>query len=201
MISVLDYRMGNIRSVQKAFERINIKVQVTNEPDMILKSDKLVIPGVGRFNKGMELLNKLKLVEVLNQFVLNDKKMVLGICLGMQLMTNYSEEGDTEGLCWIDALTHKFKSTTSRNKIPHMGWNTVKINKSNGLIDISEMDSFYFVHSYYVNCNNESDVLFETDYNVRFHSGFRKDHIIGVQFHPEKSHDSGLKILKYFSQL
>lgn len=204
MIVVIDYGMGNLRSVGKAFERLGSKVITTSLKDDIMKADKIIIPGVGHFKYGMEKLNSLKLVDVLNKKVLEEKVPVLGICLGMQLMTSYSEEGDVAGLNWIGANTKmfRFEGKNSIFKVPHMGWNGVSTIKESPLMNnISPPDQFYFVHSYYVSCKNADDVLLHTDYGLTFDSGFRRENIFGVQFHPEKSHKTGLRLLKNFLEI
>lgn len=203
MIVIVDYGLGNLRSVQKAFERIGVHAQISGDVSVIQKSERLVLPGVGHFAKGMENLKRSGLIEVLNKSVLQDKTPILGICLGMQLMTSHSEEGDCEGLNWIDAQTIKFeKDPTKKFKVPHIGWNSIELKNQSNIIRGLESDAqFYFVHSYYVICNDESDVLSRTEYGRNFHSGFQKDNIIGVQFHPEKSYTNGLQMLKNFSVL
>jgi imidazole glycerol-phosphate synthase subunit HisH len=202
MIVIIDYGMGNLRSVQKAFQRLNCPVLISRDINEIEKADKLVLPGVGHFAKGMNNLNEYNLINILNYKVNQAKTPVLGICLGMQLMTSFSEEGNINGLNWIDARTVRFNFSNlpdqSICKIPHMGWNNITVAKHNLFSSITDSDFFYFVHSYYVKCNNDNDVLFRTNYNIDFDSGFIKDNIIGVQFHPEKSHSSGLKLLKNF---
>jgi imidazole glycerol-phosphate synthase subunit HisH len=197
MIVIVNYGMGNLRSVQKAFERINLKVIISSDFHEIKNASHLVLPGVGHFAQGMENLKKLGLVEVLNEAVIKNKKPILGICLGMQLMTKFSDEGNVAGLGWIDAKTEHFNITS--NKIPHMGWNNLKaIKNSRFLKDLNEEDFFYFVHSYKVVCSNSHDVLTVTNYGIDFHSSFEIENIIGVQFHPEKSHQEGLQLLKNF---
>jgi glutamine amidotransferase len=201
MIAIIDYDMGNLRSVVKAFQRINANVLVTSVAQEIEKASAIVLPGVGHFATGMEQLRKLKLKEIICEQVVVKKKKILGICLGMQLLTNKSEEGDAEGLCLIDAETKHFKNffTSGDLKIPHMGWNTLKIkDQSDFTAGISEEGFFYFVHSYFVECRNDRDVIFSTEYGIEFHSGFRHENIYGLQFHPEKSYDPGLKLLSNF---
>ena len=202
MITIIDYGMGNLRSVQKAFERIRISARISSDINEILSSNKLVLPGVGHFAQGISNLKQKGLIEALNDVVLGKKKPVLGICLGMQLMTEYSEEGDCEGFGWIKAKTQRFTFNTNGLKIPHMGWNNLSIRNSDSIFrEISTDNFFYFVHSYYISCTNESDILAETKYGNNFVSSFQKENIFGCQFHPEKSHDKGLQILKNFANL
>ena len=203
MITIIDYGLGNLRSVQKAFERLNVKAIITNDIKEIAEAEKLVLPGVGHFVKGMHYLKELKLIDILNTKVMLDKTPILGICLGMQLMTEFSEEGNCEGLGWIEAKTIRFNyngnGTGHGLKIPHMGWNDIRFVKSTALKNEFEtISSFYFVHSYYVNCKDENDRLTRTEYGIEFDSGFQRENITGVQFHPEKSHAAGLKLLKWF---
>lgn len=198
MITIIDYGMGNLRSVQKAFQHINIEAVSSSDPATVAKADKLLLPGVGHFANGMKRLKETGLLEVLNQKVLIEKTPVLGICLGMQLMTSHSEEGDVEGLNWVSARTRKFRSEGL--KIPHMGWNNVHVAKPALIAEgINDSNMFYFVHSYYVSCEQSNDVLFETTYGDTFVSGFQKENITGVQFHPEKSYKSGFTLLKNFA--
>jgi glutamine amidotransferase len=201
MIHIVDYKMGNLRSVQKAFERIGIPSKITADPDEVLKAGKLILPGVGHFSRAMDILQSTGLAEALTQAVMVRKIPILGICLGMQLMTKYSQEGGVAGLGLVDAETIKFQYL-SVLKIPHMGWNTVWPEKSSSMYEgLSECDPFYFVHSYYVKCNVPRDKLFVTTYGDRFDSGFQKNHIVGVQFHPEKSHKPGLQLLNNFAAM
>jgi glutamine amidotransferase len=194
--------MGNLRSVQKAFQRLNCPVLISRNINDIENANKLVLPGVGHFVNGMNKLKDFNLIEILNYKVIEKKTPILGICLGMQLMTLFSEEGNIKGLGWINAETIKFKFPHIMNikyyKIPHMGWNNIEIKKTNIFSSITNEDYFYFVHSYYVKCNNTEDVLFQTNYNIDFHSGFINRNVIGVQFHPEKSHSAGLKLINNF---
>lgn len=197
MIAIIDYGMGNLHSVFKAFKRVGAEVIISSKIEDIKKADKLVLPGVGHFKRGMENLKNLKLIETLNQKVIKEKTPILGICLGMQLFTKFSEEGNANGLGFFNAQTLKLKPKALR--IPHMGWNNMKIKKKHDLFsNIDNKNSFYFVHSYHVYCKNKSDILATTLYGNEFTSAIQKDNIIGVQFHPEKSHSAGLQILKNF---
>lgn len=202
MIAIIDYGLGNLRSIEKAFERQKVHAVITNDIDLINKAEKLVLPGVGHFESGMKNLIDFGLVNILNKKVLEEKVLILGICLGMQLMTDFSEEGNCSGLGWIRAKTTRFNlnKINSSLKIPHMGWNNINIMKNCSIMSGIESDAlFYFVHSYFVTCDNDSEVLTNTIYGHEFHSGFKKDNIIGFQFHPEKSHDAGLQILRNFA--
>jgi glutamine amidotransferase len=204
LITVIDYGLGNLRSVQKAFERIKVKVVIQNDPDAILNASRLILPGVGHFALGMQNLNSRNLIELLNYKVLEQKTPILGICLGMQLMTDYSEEGNCKGLGWIKAQTRKFCHTVDGDhlRIPHMGWNTLNTSGNAGLfMGIPEESLFYFVHSYHTCCEKQNDIIATTTYGHTFHSAFMSGNIVGCQFHPEKSHKAGLKLLKNFSEL
>jgi glutamine amidotransferase len=200
-IVIVDYGIGNIGSIIRMINKAGADAIYTSDVDEIRKAEKLILPGVGAFDVGMKMLDESGLLDILNQKVFEDKTPILGICLGMQLMTNGSEEGNRKGLSWIDADTKWFGKVLNSDeyKIPHMGWNTIKINKNNTILETLPLESrFYFVHSYYVSCNNSSDVLSETGYGINFVSSFQKDNIVGVQFHPEKSHKFGLEILRGF---
>jgi len=201
MIVVIDYGMGNLGSIQNMLKKIGAKGIISSDISDIQKADKLILPGVGAFDNGMENLEKRGLIPVLNEKVLIHKTPILGICLGMQLLSKKSEEGHLPGLGWIEAETIKFKfnENQTRLKIPHMGWNTIKIKKDNPLFtNMYEETRFYFVHSYHVFCHNKQDVLAETHYGFDFVSSLQKDNIFGVQFHPEKSHKFGQQLLKNF---
>jgi len=203
MIAIVDYGMGNLSSIHNMFRKLNAESLITSDLEKVAKADKLLLPGVGAFDHAMMNLKALGLVPVLNQKVLKEKAPLLGICLGMQLLTKKSEEGVMLGLDWIDAETVKFKSD-DRNKlrIPHMGWNTVEIKKDDALFkDLGEEPRFYFVHSYYVKCNDQNNILTSTHYGSDFCSSLVKDNIRGVQFHPEKSHKFGMQLLSNFADL
>ncbi len=199
-IVIVDYGMGNLHSVQKKLLRLHAEVLITADPKEILNAGKLILPGVGHFGKAMENLKRLNLIEVLNEAVLVQKKPILGICLGMQLMTKKSKEGDVEGLGWFDAEVVHFKVNDSlKYKVPHTGWNGVSIHKESPLMQgIPENTEFYFVHSYHVQTNDASIVLNETEYEYNFVSALEKDNIFGVQYHPEKSHDAGELLMRNF---
>lgn len=198
-IIVVDYGMGNLHSVIKALKRIGVNAIISSNPEELENADKIILPGVGHFKKAIENLKDEGFIEILNKKVLEDKTPILGICLGMQLFSKFSEEGDVEGLGWIDAETKKLKINETNLKIPHMGWNSVEIKKESKLLNGIENDElFYFVHSYNVVCSNSKDILTKTKYGAEFNSAVEKENIFGTQFHPEKSHKAGLKILKNF---
>lgn len=200
MVTIIDYKTGNIGSIRNMLRKIGEESVITSRIEEIEKATKLILPGVGSFDTGMKNLKDLNLVDILNRKVLIDKVPVLGICLGFQLMSNRSEEGILPGLCWIDAETKRFKfSNTSEYKIPHMGWNFISVKKESRLFDGMYPDPrFYFVHSYYLSVLDEDSVLTSTSYESEFTSSVEKGNILGVQFHPEKSHKFGMKLLKNF---
>jgi imidazole glycerol-phosphate synthase subunit HisH len=198
-IVIVDFGMGNLASIANMIKKVDAIAQITSDISLIYKADKLILPGVGAFDHGMQNLLKGSLVSVLNELVLTRKIPILGICLGMQLMTKKSEEGKLPGLGWVDAVTVRFRFERNEKclKIPHMGWNTIKIFKDTHLFDgFSSNPRFYFVHSYHVICTNENDTLTKTLYGYDFVSSFSHENIIGVQFHPEKSHKYGMCFLK-----
>ena len=202
MIVIIDYGLGNTNSVKKAFYRIGIDSQISNDKNAIQRAEKLVLPGVGHFGVGMKNLKESGFLDQINDLVLKKKIPILGICLGMQLMTKHSEEANISGFDWIDAEVKNFKFSDNNLKIPHMGWNNLSLNKEDGIFkELSNKDMFYFVHSYYTICNCKSDITSSTEYGNYFVSSFQKDNIFGVQFHPEKSHDQGLRLLKNFAML
>jgi imidazole glycerol-phosphate synthase subunit HisH len=198
-IVIVDYGMGNIRSVLNKIRRAGHDAQVSYDIDIIHGADKLILPGVGHFQNGMKKLNERNIIEILNKKVLVEKTPILGICLGMQLFTLFSEEGNAEGLGWFDAETTKFKLDDIRHKVPHMGWNSIEPKKESPLLkDIPDNSFFYFVHSYHVTCNNKEDILATSHYGYEFVSAVQKENIFGTQFHPEKSHIYGEQIIQNF---
>jgi len=203
MITIVDYQMGNLHSVKRAFNRLGVEVNIATKPSEILSAKKLILPGVGHFGKAMDHLKETGLLEALNEAVLVKKTPVLGICLGMQLMTKHSEEGNCEGLGWFDADVVRFQvNDTLQYKIPNIGWCDVKhVKESKILNGINSNDPFYFVHSFHARTSDTSIILGTTDYETEFTCALEKENIFGVQFHPEKSHASGLQLLKNFSEL
>ena len=200
MIVIVDYKMGNLGSITNIIKKIGYDSIVSSDVNVIQKGTKVILPGVGSFDKAMINLKELGLIDVLNQRALIDKVPVLGICLGMQLLTNSSEEGVEKGLGWIDAKTVKFQLSDFPDlKIPHMGWNEVNFPQPHFLCeDYHEVPRFYFVHSYHAVCSKEENVLMNTKFGYEFASGIVKENIMGVQFHPEKSHKFGMNLFKNF---
>lgn len=202
MIIIVDYGMGNLRSVQKAFQRINMNAVVTSKPNDILKADKIILPGVGHFEQGMKNLAESGFIDAIKEAVAVKNKCILGICLGMQLLTENSEEGNVNGLGFVKGNVRRFPIPSNGLKIPHMGWNSLFAGKASDLSSGLLQDDFvYFVHSYYASCTNKDDVLFQTEYGIMFDSAFQHENIVGFQFHPEKSHKTGLELLRKFVKL
>lgn len=201
MIVIIDYGMGNIGSIANMIKKAGGESTVTSDPEIIANAEKLIIPGVGSFDNGMKNLKDFGLIDILNKKVLEDKVPILGICLGMQLLANSSEEGILPGLGWIDAACKKFDFGDENNnlRIPHMGWNEVNIKKHDNLFrNMFEDASFYFVHSYHVDCNNAGDIAASSFYGFEFTSSIQHENIFATQFHPEKSHKYGLLLMKNF---
>lgn len=202
MIAIVDYEMGNVGSVFNMLRKLRVKAQITKNSDDIAAADKLILPGVGHFDKGMANLKQHDLIGVLNEQVLEHKKPVLGICLGMQMMTRGSEEGSMPGLGWVAADTLRFTPQDDL-KIPHMGWNQTRSTSNAKLFSHSteDFERFYFVHSYYVKTDNSQDVAAYCNYGHDFVAAFEVNNIMGVQFHPEKSHVFGMNLFKRFVSL
>jgi glutamine amidotransferase len=204
MIVIIDYGLGNLGSIKNMLKKIGTEALISSNPSDIKRAEKLILPGVGKFDQGIKNLKNLGLIPVLSERVLEEMTPILGICLGMQLFTNRSEEGVSIGLGWIDAETVRFKFENSQSnlKIPHMGWNLIKVCQKNTLLDDMNQESrYYFVHSYHVVCKNENEILSKTCYGYDFVSSIKKGNIYGVQFHPEKSHKCGMKLLNNFVNL
>ncbi len=204
MISIVDYGMGNLGSIQNMLRKLGVRSQFVSEPAQVEAATKLVLPGIGHFAAGMEALEARGLVPALNAAVLERRVPVLGICLGMQLMTRRSEEGGAKGLGWIAADTRRFNFETlaQRLPVPHMGWTDVTVAGCPALFkDIEQPTRFYFVHSYHVCLDDQSLEVVSAEYGYRFTAGFADRNIIGVQFHPEKSHVYGMSLLGNLANL
>lgn len=200
MIAVINYGMGNAGSIFNMLKKIGAEAVITNKKEEIKRANKIILPGVGTFDNGMLNLHDLGIVETIKTEVLEKKKPFLGICLGMQLLGRRSEEGREEGLNLIPFESKKFSFDSSLNlKVPHMGWNIVKFNMNDPLFtDIKGTQRYYFVHSYHAICDLAENSLISCDYGYEFTAAVKKDNIYGVQFHPEKSHKFGMKLMENF---
>ncbi len=202
MINIINYNLGNPKSIKNLLSYLGIDSVISDDLNVLRTADRIILPGVGHFAHGMIQLETLGISDIIKEHAFIAQKPILGICLGMQLMTNFSEEGEVDGLSLIDARTNKFQLQDQSVKIPHMGWNEVKWQKESSVLNgISEKPRYYFVHSYFVECINQQDVLGITNYGHDFVSAFQHDNIIGMQFHPEKSHQFGMEILENFAKL
>jgi len=204
MIVIIDYGMGNVGSILNMLKKIGYQAAISADPNEIMKADKLILPGVGAFDEAMSNLQQSRLVPLLNQRALEDRCPILGICLGMQLMSRRSEEGRLPGLGWIEADTRRFHLGPEQGhlKTPHMGWNLVDVMDTTGIFaGFEEPPRFYFVHSYHVCCDDPSNVLATSTHGYKFTSAIRRDNILGTQFHPEKSHKYGMRLLLNFANL
>ena len=200
MITIIDYNVGNLGSIRNMLKKLGVDSEVSSDPQRIAAADQLILPGVGAFDTGMDSLHRSGLVPLLNERVLQARVPTLGICLGMQLMARRSAEGERDGLGWIDAEAVRFEPADTSLKVPHMGWNRVYPQRPSPLLDgLPAEPRFYFVHSFHVRCNNPNDVLLTSHYGIDFHSAFEHGNVWGVQFHPEKSHKFGMRLLQNFA--
>jgi|KBSSwiStaDraftv2_1062776.scaffolds.fasta_scaffold04337_2 glutamine amidotransferase len=203
MIAIVDYGVGNLNSIRNMLDKIGVRCAVTGAAEDIRRARKLIMPGIGAFDAAMSRLTESGLVPVITEKVLVEKTPVLGICLGMQLMTRGSEEGALPGLGWVQATTRRFdRRTDPALKIPHMGWNVARPAKESALLrECPEEPRFYFTHSYYVSCDLPDDPLLKVRHGATtFDAGFEHGNLMGVQFHPEKSHRFGMWFLKNFAE-
>lgn len=204
MIAIVDYGLGNIAAFARVYNSANIKVSIARTVDDLKGASKLILPGVGHFDHAMRLLQQSGMRDSLDEMVLQEKIPVIGICVGMQILARSSEEGDLPGLGWIDAHVRAFRSSgaTKNMSVPHMGWNEVKPLSASRLFDELQTGArFYFLHSYFMSCDRAEDVLAISNYGADFTCAVQSSNIYGVQFHPEKSHGFGNRLLRNFAGL
>ena len=199
MVGIVNYGMGNLHSIQRKLHLLHTDFKIIENPEEVTTCERLILPGVGHFGMAMQRLEERNLLPALHTFVKDQEKPILGICLGMQLMTAFSEEGMTPGLGWIPTKIVRFKvSNPELIKVPHIGWNTVEANNNSRLLETNN-DEFYFVHSFHAEPLTDKEIVVHyTNYEENFVSGFEKKNIFGVQYHPEKSHQQGLNLIKRF---
>ena len=204
MIGIIDYGLGNIKAFSNIYKSLDIKYKIVQKSEELKDITKIILPGVGAFDDAMNKFNESGLRDGVEKMVLNEKKPLLGICVGMQILAESSDEGTEKGLGWINASVKIFDTKTINHdtKLPHMGWNTIDIQPKNEPLfqDLEQQARFYFLHSYYFQCE-DSNIIAETEYGEKYTSAVRSDNIYGVQFHPEKSHQNGVRLLSNFSIL
>jgi glutamine amidotransferase len=204
MITIVNYGLGNISAFANAYERLNIPVVIAATADDLQRANKIILPGVGAFDHAMSKLNGSDMRAALEEQVLVHRIPVLGICVGMQMLAKSSDEGILPGLGWIDGTVRRFDVTKlkSKTQLPHMGWNTIQpVNRPRLLAHIDNDSRFYFLHSYYFHCFDSSDMIATSTYGIPFCSAVEHMNIYGVQFHPEKSHQWGIQLLKNFAKM
>lgn len=202
MIAIIDYGVGNLNSIRNMLKKIGVESLITSQPAEVEAAEKFILPGIGSFEYGMKKLRDASFFPTLQQKVTENKTPVLGVCLGAQLLFNGSEEGQpVPGLGWIDGQVVRFDQSRmeAQYKVPHMGWNEVQLEKESNLFkDVQPDHRYYFVHAYHMVCNQQADILAESNYSYNFVAAVEKQHILGVQFHPEKSHKFGMKLYENF---
>jgi glutamine amidotransferase len=204
MIAIIDYGVGNIKAFANIFKKLDLEVNVAKCASDLESADKLILPGVGHFDYAMQRFKESGMLETSSRMVLEEKVPVVGICVGMQMLANSSDEGNLPGLGWIDATVKKFDATKlhQTTRLPHMGWNDINLVKSSPLLTGLEKDArFYFLHSFYFSCNIKEDTIATSNYGIEFSCAVNHLNIYGVQFHPEKSHHFGIQLLKNFANL
>jgi glutamine amidotransferase len=203
MIAIVDYGSGNVRAIGNIYDSLKVPYSVISQPSELPKFDRVILPGVGAFDETMRMLNESGFRAELDHAALIAKKPILGICVGMQILAEGSEEGELAGLSWIPGRVKKFDKNTIPNKpkLPHLGWNSISLSDHPIFEEVDMDQGFYFIHSYYFECENPANILVKSQYGIEFASAVVKDNIIGTQFHPEKSHRNGIQLLKNFASL
>lgn len=206
MIVIVDYGLGNIKAFANVYKRLNINAVYASTPEQLERATKIILPGVGAFDHAMRMLNESGLRECLDMLVLEKKIPIIGICVGMQMMANQSEEGVSDGLGWIDGTVKRFsyecEIISRQHPLPHMGWNNINSLRNSALVEnLDELKRFYFLHSYYFECNNADDVVATANYGFDYACIVNHGNVYGIQCHPEKSHHNGVALLKNFAEL
>ena len=203
MIAIIDYGLGNVKAFANVYYKLNIPAAIVKKADDLKNATKVILPGVGAFDQALRLLDKSGIRSLLDELVIHRHVPVLGVCVGMQILGNASEEGHLPGLGWINGEVKKFHSSVTHPlHVPHMGWNNVNPIVKDGLLRGLDSESlFYFLHSYYFHCKRNQDIIAVTEYGEQFACAVNSDNIFGVQFHPEKSHQRGIQLLKNFAEL
>ena len=202
MIAIIDYGVGNIKAFANIYKKFDIPYKIAKNCEDLESITKIILPGVGSFDHAMQKLKDSGMKEKLDDLVMNKKIPVIGICVGMQMLSNSSEEGTSPGLGWIDATVKKFDKEKVNGPLPHMGWNNLEIKKESPLFkNLDEQPRFYYLHSYYFDCNNEEDIIGRAFYGEGFTCMVNHGNIYGIQCHPEKSHHNGSTLLKNFGEL
>ncbi|MGB6055999.1 MAG: imidazole glycerol phosphate synthase subunit HisH [Burkholderiaceae bacterium] len=204
MIAIMDYGLGNISAFSNIYKNLGIPFNVAKTVEQLTSADRIILPGVGSFDNAMKLLKSSGLYGALNRVVLEEGVPILGVCVGMQMLAASSDEGSELGLGWIDGVVKKIDSAAVAGGLilPHMGWNEVRSLSDNRLLEGLNLESeFYFLHSFYFHCNQATDVIADVEYGQRFTCAVNHKNIFGVQFHPEKSHRNGVRLLKNFAEL
>lgn len=203
MIGIIEYGLGNVTAFANIYKKLDIPHKILRKKEDFQKISKLVLPGVGAFDHAMDLFTKSNMREIAEEMVLNKKIPVLGVCVGMQMMSESSEEGALKGLGWIKGKVIKFKTEDLEEgyPMPHMGWNQIYSNSKDKLVEGLHNEKFYFLHSYYLEPENKNGILSTTNYGLSFCSVVKNENIYGMQCHPEKSHSSGIRLLRNFSNI
>ncbi len=204
MIGIIDYGVGNIKAFANVYKNLNVPFKVVKSTNNLIDITKIILPGVGSFDHAMRSLQDSGMREKLDELVLEKKIPVIGICVGMQMLAKSSDEGNLLGLGWINAVVKKFDNLQldENMPLPHMGWNSIKTYQNSQLLRNLEVNPrFYFLHSYYFECNNSNDIIATTNYGISFTCVVNHENIYGIQCHPEKSHHNGIALLKNFGEL
>ena len=204
MITIINYGSGNIKAIANIYEKLNVAYSIASTPEQVIGAKKIFLPGVGAFDETISKLDSMGFRKVLDREVIENKVPIMGICVGMQILADSSEEGTCKGLGYIKGKVKKIdvNDVIDKPKLPHLGWNSIEIIKKNELFnEIDPIFGFYFLHTYYFECEDQNDLLANTNYGATFASAVQKENVFGIQFHPEKSHHNGTKLLHNFANL